>query len=486
MNSETRQESSGHVEYLIKLECKTNTPLHVGGGDSSEMTDSDLRRNSKGQIVIPGTSIAGVMRTAIEKLAKVQSGGNACHLYQSGKHSTPCKCVVCIFMGNATPVGAEPWVTQSKVTFDDVIVTAAQERIVDAVAIERTRRTTSDAKKFDHAQILPGANLEIVIRSGQLSDKELNWLESAARMLAEGTIRIGAKTNRGLGRLEPADDGKGCAIFRRDLGSIDALIALAIGSKSDSNGWTVIKSGLTTFLVEENSTNQISFTLETDASSGLLVADPIQSVKTGFDRAQRKLNNLPELPVTSLIGAIRSGCERIVRTVVPEAGCNLLSGTDTGKTKVCKCIVCHVFGNTEWASRISAGVDTTESGYDLPMDHVAIDRFTGGASDRKKFDAKICRDAKFKVTLTFNSCVNSDEAKWMAGLLVLAIRDLNDGIIRLGSGRSKGYGKMNVADDKLNWSGEEFEAHSKNLQQCVDSLWQKVELQNSKSEVAVP
>src|SRR5437660_808130 len=52
------------------------------------------------------------------------------------------------------------------------------------------------------------------------------------------------------------------------------------------------------------------------------------------------------------------------------------------------CPVCRLFGHTELGGRVRVEeTDLTDPGDRLVLDHVAIDRFTGGAADARKFDA---------------------------------------------------------------------------------------------------
>jgi hypothetical protein len=69
---------------------------------------------------------------------------------------------------------------------------------------------------------------------------------------------------------------------------------------------------------------------------------------------------------------------------------------------------------------------------------VAIDRFTGGAADAKKFDTRpLLPGAVARVQWR----IDRPEA-WMWGLLYLLLRDLAEGDLRLGHATHRGYGKV--------------------------------------------
>ena len=71
----------------ITAQLKTTTALHVGSGRGNEVSDALLRRNGQGQIVIPGTAIAGVLRTLATRLAP-RLGHPPCQaLHQPGQEA---------------------------------------------------------------------------------------------------------------------------------------------------------------------------------------------------------------------------------------------------------------------------------------------------------------------------------------------------------------------------------------------------------------
>ncbi len=157
------------TEYLFRLNCLAATPIHVGSGQSSARTGSALRRNAAGKIIIPGTSIAGVVRQAIERLAGVNGPNKGCQFYSGIDRKMPCGCEVCAFMGNVSPVADA---VCSQVIFQDASISAATTRVVDSVATDRLRGAASDAKKFDYAQLLPGTKINFEVRANGLTDKQ--------------------------------------------------------------------------------------------------------------------------------------------------------------------------------------------------------------------------------------------------------------------------------------------------------------------------
>jgi CRISPR/Cas system CSM-associated protein Csm3 (group 7 of RAMP superfamily) len=114
------------------------------------------------------------------------------------------------------------------------------------------------------------------------------------------------------------------------------------------------------------------------------------------------------------------------------------------------CVACRMFGNSMMRGRLLVSDATL-----LPsrasaklFDHVAIDRFHGGAADQKKFDSRPLMprpDANHpSVFAPLFRCTIALERfePWMLGLLGHLLKDLAEGDIRLGHATRRGYGRV--------------------------------------------
>ena len=223
-------------------------------------------------------------------------------------------------------------------------------------------------------------------------------------------------------------------------------------------------------------------------TSAFLVNDTVASAWTGFDSFPL-LNNSsaffdlsqgakPLLPGSSLRGVIRSQAEKIARTLTtlkaskkacskealehflqhcpacnplerrtdePLANCDaLLKGKVPSDQELKKdtqlCLACHLFGSSRLGSRLI--IEDSEANENLTKkiyDFVAIDRFTGGARDKAKFDAVTAIKPTFKVRIHLEN-----PKKWELGWLVLTLRDLKEGLLPIGFGAAKGFGQVCV------------------------------------------
>jgi hypothetical protein len=125
--------------------------------------------------------------------------------------------------------------------------------------------------------------------------------------------------------------------------------------------------------------------------------------------------------------------------------------------------VTRLFGAEGWGSVIEVGnfVEASRDGSPCPgeayvQEFLALDRFTGGGAEERKFDAEGGWQPILKGTIT----VHLDRLKAMGevqpalGLLALTLRDLAEGDLSFGWGTGKGYGWATVDTGGLpavNW-----------------------------------
>jgi len=500
--------SQPHYQYRFVLKCETIGPLRVGSGMLSELTDNEPRRTAKGQLMIPGTSVAGALRGAVERLVFSQPGhaSATCQVFMAGaiarSADTPCRCEVCRLFGDVIPVEGA---AVSRVWAHDVVLPeSAAIRIADAVALERSRRVAADARKFDFVEVAQGTAFWIDIRGDDLTDPELKLLGAALALLANGRVSLGGHSSRGAGLVR----GTEACIRRRNLRDAEHVVEMAISNELEPGvragtepAWPdLVVASLDQFPGEGCSFPdhvRIVFHLVPDETQGdtYLVNDPVESLLSGYDRAPRGGVAAAELPASSLRGALRSGAERIMRTIAgakrrvcdpATAPCKkprvAANEAEPPPESWC-CPACQIFGNTDFASRLHVAVERDPGGSTTraPFDHLAIDRFTGGSRDTLKFDALAARGGEFKVNLTLDR-VNDHERPWVIALLGLTLQDLQQGRITVGHGGSKGHGFFRIKHGRLNWEPDFSTVLPKGWDHALDELWKKLGCERPKAE----
>jgi len=213
--------------------------------------------------------------------------------------------------------------------------------------------------------------------------------------------------------------------------------------------------------------NQADITIEITVEGPLLIksgreggADPalpdMQFVRT---------NGRIYLPGSSLKGVFRSYAEKIARTAGARC-CNPFENDTSSRDCFCgkllekdgdgaaiykkSCVVCRLFGSTAMASRIKFN-DAHAIG-DLRSEirtGVAIDRMLGSVA-HGPFDFEVITSGTFETSIHLRNF-----ELWQLGLLGLVLRDMSEGLIPIGFGKSRGLGdvKAKVKEIKTRYLG---------------------------------
>lgn len=198
----------------------------------------------------------------------------------------------------------------------------------------------------------------------------------------------------------------------------------------------------------------------------------VGGVDMSFVRTRRKNGrNEPFIPGSSLKGIIRSYAEKICRTLknepVPvclpylkpggegqgeggQASCGLRfeeykKSNDIKNLSTCdayrySCPACRIFGSNVFTGRFKAADAYLLSGVNPAFeirDGVAIDRITGGAAPGAKYDLEVLVKGDFTTSIEIQNF-----ERWQLGLIALVLRDMEDELVRIGSGTSRGLGRI--------------------------------------------
>lgn len=226
--------------------------------------------------------------------------------------------------------------------------------------------------------------------------------------------------------------------------------------------------------------NQCQIALEIHTEGPLLIKSGLPGLE-GPDMApvltfRSRTRPEPYIPGSSLKGVLRSHAERIARTLCSGrvGACNLFLADKRDKAWAepegfCgakfqerkdreqkltpptvysdSCPACKVFGSTFLIGRLAVpdAYLLPESSYRTERrDGVGIDRFTGGSSSGALFDLEVITDATFGVQLQL---VNFE--LWQLGWVAFVLRDLSEGQVGIGSGKSRGLGQVSATVARL-------------------------------------
>jgi CRISPR-associated RAMP protein (TIGR02581 family) len=183
------------------------------------------------------------------------------------------------------------------------------------------------------------------------------------------------------------------------------------------------------------------------------------------------------LPGSSLKGVFRSHLEKIVCSLKPRVVCypfegsedrqvdlsqrqrdyrDSCGGTFTQRAKRSEeerkkleertdlvyaesCPACRLFGSTGFIGRVAiSDAYLASPAIKEQRDGVGIDRLTGGASHGAKFELEVVSTG-----VAFETDIHLRNFEiWQLGMLFVVMQDMEDELIRIGSGRSRGLGKV--------------------------------------------
>ena len=157
------------------------------------------------------------------------------------------------------------------------------------------------------------------------------------------------------------------------------------------------------------------------------------------------------IPGSSLKGTFRSFTEKVLRTVSADWACEPFPSSpgycgrrlgdkdDPAVIYRSSCRACKIYGNTRLRGRLSftdafpEGEVKTETRYG-----VAISRLTNAVAVGP-FDIEVLVQGKFKTSLVLENF-----EVWQLGLVALTLQALNDGLVKIGFGKNRGFGEVSV------------------------------------------
>lgn len=198
-----------YIAFTAKIQF--TTAVHIGSGKGGETTDAPLRRDAQGRIVLPGTAIAGALRTTATRLAprmNLDSQNPFCAAIDKGKTELkPCACPVCHLFGDLHP-GTEENTEKVKTHASHLWIydaPLAEEQaaafVRDGVGIDRQSGASASAgaAKFDLEVLPAGTNFDLRMELREPFEQDMMLLAATLAEWQAGRGRLGGRTARGLG-----------------------------------------------------------------------------------------------------------------------------------------------------------------------------------------------------------------------------------------------------------------------------------------------
>ncbi len=438
----------------------TRSPLSIGANETDPVSDQPVLRDSKGIPFIPGTSIAGVLRSYLETwfLAK----------YGAVEKPTP---VDRLFGSTEKNCG------QSMLIFDDLYpMGPVRTNVRDMVRISPGTGRTEVHGKFDREVLLPGELFPIrfELRTIQkISELETEVRKTLAALFdlfngknGKCQFSLGSRTSRGLGRIGMAPGFAGWNVeeyFIADPGGLKKWILHGANQINKSSKITGCDQLIGEWLKIQNmyrmDVKGLHLELKLKIRDGLIVRGPGRKGYTDDNKPSDSAQFREQLqdgsdylliPGTSVTGVIRHRARMIANTVYRSEGADYSEQ-----------LISMIFGTGPLCAKPRAGCfKIDEAIIDNPVElrhtRVAIDPWTGGALDHCLFTEDVIYDGTIRLNLSLSVKEKSKEHDFpaMAGLLMLVLRDLWEGDLPVGGEASVGRGVLEgmegilVAEDK--------------------------------------
>jgi CRISPR/Cas system CSM-associated protein Csm3 (group 7 of RAMP superfamily) len=460
---------SDYLRVRISGVLKNTSMLHIGDGthdDFSERTGknddeghySRVCRNANGVPYLPGSALRGFLRaqckdeTLRDKLFGGQEQPGLLHIYDAAKN------------GHDKSHKDLPYTSVK----EPKLLTTARY----GIALNPVTQTVKPHHLFMHELVPPGTRFSLNIECYHNISK--NDLAHILGLLSvwDGSMQsvTGKGKSKGQGRLQWTLIKTECVTekqLKNWLGMAkDGAVKKGKTFKKnkpkpakDAELYTVLPKDQEPKPISLHTANSSVFTaghFQLQFYDPVLCNDPFYAPeKTSKERQKgihvpdlsyaRQANGQPIIPAATLKGALRGQARKIVATLlhlnhgkaVEEAG------------RYADQVIDQLFGSTRQQSsiRVSDSVAHTKHSKHHQTFN-AVDRFTGGVSDSALYSIEAISCDCFEGEFSWQN--PTTETLWHKGLLLLLLRDLFEGDIAVGWGKSKGFGQCYLAQLKYN------------------------------------
>lgn len=435
--------------FLARFVIEAKTPLAVGSGEKDITTDALVATDVNGLPYIPGTAIAGVVRSMIgEESAKTFFGYQVPGESKKGKGSE-------IIFTEAKILNSKGEVVDG-LNIDaidkDPLLKECKELPIRQHARISEKGVTEKGGKFDEQVVFAGTRfcfeLEMVSDGNNYSD-----FESVLSQVNNKTFRIGSGTRCGFGEIEVVEMQR-AKLDLSEPNELELYLDKSSNLSEDWNGWqrdeNIEKETLSTDWQEYKLSLQPEdfFLFGSGFGDEDVDMTPVKARKVVWEDGVGRLSDkMVLIPATSVKGALS---HRVA------FHWNKLNGYYAGnpEAKVGKdnFAVKTLFGSEgekdgEGQLRgnvIFSDIIEKRSVEDKILNHVAIDRFTGGAMDGALFSEKTTyvteKEKLFEMTLLVRKEALDKKDKKVEQALEAALQDICKGMLPLGGGVNRGNG----------------------------------------------
>lgn len=449
--------------HIARVVIEAVTPIAVGTGDKDFITDAPVITDVNGLPYIPGTSIAGVIRHAVgEQEAKKFFGFNDRNKSANSRGSE-------IIFTDAVMIGHDGKAVEGLMTDKS---TDKFYQGFKSMPIRQHNRighkgVVEDAGKFDGQVCYKGARFCFEIEKVSEKDKDSDF-ETTINKLYSNELRLGSDTRSGLGEVNVVSC-KTVILNLLDAEDLDVYINKSSSLREDKfwekiDDAKAIESKTNWEKYQLNLTPDDFFLFGSGFGSDDADMTPVrESVITWSSNGTPKFEDKYTLiPASSVKGALSHRVafhyNKLTGIFAEELKDEDIKNHVGDKNLAVRALFGRA-GEKEGEQEIGSVISSDVLQYSTLMkpkilNHVAIDRFTGGAIDGALFQEEVLygKDAPFSLTFYLDKdridskleAINSkDKKETIIKAFELGLNDICTGMLPLGGGVNRGHGSFN-------------------------------------------
>lgn len=430
---------------------EAGTPLVIGSGRKTMLTDAAILKDINGFPYIPGTSIAGILSHAFDEKTK----GSFFGVKSTSKENDNDSKGSDIIFSEGKIIDLKGNVIDGISNLSDTDFSNRFKRLPKRNHVCLTDKgVAKNAGKFDEEVIYKGCrfafDIELVAKSGDL-DSASSFFNEVLSSLYSSTFRIGGGTRNGFGKMKVHEIKKRTLILSNEC-ELDKYLNYSSILSSNYADWDAFEKSSTdkgwiTYELTLAPNDFFSF----GAGFGDKDVDDIQVREEHIEWKDQNEGVFEEkylIPATSLKGAIAHRVAfysnlkegKYAMQIPAEEFDNYSGGMNTA--------VGQLFGYQKDKEDLRRGICIFNDLFvekneekEKVFNHVSIDRFTGGAIDGALFSEKVIdgRDLELKTTIMVKD-TGEEGLTDALECLERALKDIDLGTLTFGGGSGRGHG----------------------------------------------
>lgn len=433
-------ENRFYRSFWLQADLRLTSPMIIGNGVNNN-SDNDLLIGLDGNPFIPGTSLAGVIKSGMKDNTCISQTHMDLLMGKEGDDSR-----------------------QSMVILNDSLLKEDEQKVEvvvrDGIEINEYTKTAKNKSKYNFEVLNPGVVfnfcMEILIRERFKELPVLQFVRDFVAFAESGDFRVGAKTNRGYGQLKIENikcyevDFFNNKKWATPADAMKAYIAFDWSQLKTWEEFITEKKNAREKDTEEELVPEISYrypytsiTVPLAVESTLLIRNYFLS-NLDVDCEQLMVRDKAVIPGSAWAGCFRHKVKAFVEELSNKA--------------IAKDMTKEIFG--------------AEKDYDVParsrvvfmeaeeigdkktstknVTRNKIDRFTGGVLKTALFSERIAVGGNYQLEVKLK-----DAKDYEIGLLLLAVQEIRHGLMAVGGTTSVGRGAF-VPDGKISINSEEL------------------------------